>query len=54
VLLGARHYVRAQHGRVSSYVGAARGARLVIGARRPDGFDDGWFFEPRVFKLGDP
>jgi aldehyde dehydrogenase (NAD+)/betaine-aldehyde dehydrogenase len=46
-----------QHRRVSAHVGAARtagGARLVIGGRRPDGFDDGWFFEPTIFDVSDP
>jgi aldehyde dehydrogenase (NAD+) len=46
-----------QHARVSAHVGAARkagGARLVIGGGRPDGFDDGWFFEPTIFDVSDP
>jgi aldehyde dehydrogenase (NAD+) len=46
-----------QHGRVSAHVGAARtagGARLAIGGGRPDGLDDGWFFEPTIFDISDP
>jgi aldehyde dehydrogenase (NAD+) len=42
---------------VSAHVGAARnarGARLVIGGGRPDGLDDGWFFEPTIFDVSDP
>jgi acyl-CoA reductase-like NAD-dependent aldehyde dehydrogenase len=43
-----------QHGRVSQHVAAARSedrARLVIGGGRPDGLDDGWFFEPTIFDV---
>jgi aldehyde dehydrogenase (NAD+)/betaine-aldehyde dehydrogenase len=46
-----------QHGRVSAHVGAARradGARLVTGGGRPDGLEDGWFFEPTIFDVSDP
>lgn len=46
-----------QHGRVSQHVAAARSddrARLVVGGGRPDGLDDGWFFEPTIFDVSDP
>src|SRR4051812_13689001 len=46
-----------QHGRVSAHVAAARkagGARLVVGGGRPQGLDDGWFFEPTIFDVSDP
>jgi aldehyde dehydrogenase (NAD+) len=45
-----------QHDRVSQHVAAARSddrARLVIGGGRPDRLDDGWFFEPTIFDVGD-
>jgi aldehyde dehydrogenase (NAD+) len=46
-----------QHERVSALAAAARhagGARLVTGGGRPEGLDDGWFFEPTIFDVTDP
>src|SRR4051794_12315866 len=46
-----------QHARVSAHVDAARhagGAKLVVGGGRPDGLDQGWFFEPTTFDVTDP
>jgi len=42
-----------QWDRVSSYVeiGTGEGARLLAGGRRPDGLDEGFFFQPTI--LGD-
>jgi aldehyde dehydrogenase (NAD+) len=45
-----------QHGRVSHHLAAARSddrVRLVIGGRRPDRLDDGWFFEPTILDVSD-
>jgi acyl-CoA reductase-like NAD-dependent aldehyde dehydrogenase len=45
-----------QHTRVSAHVEAARtsdGARLVYGGGRPEGLDEGWFFEPTIFDVTD-
>jgi aldehyde dehydrogenase (NAD+) len=45
-----------QHGRVSQHVATARSddrARLVSGGGRPEGLDDGWFFEPTIFDVSD-
>jgi acyl-CoA reductase-like NAD-dependent aldehyde dehydrogenase len=40
-----------QRDRVESYIakGAAEGARLTAGGKRPDGLDKGWFLQPTVF-----
>lgn len=46
-----------QRERVSALAAAARhagGARLVTGGGRPEGLDDGWFFEPTIFDVTDP
>lgn len=40
----------AQRDRVEAYVqsGIDQGARVVCGGKRPDGLNDGWFFEPTL------
>ena len=45
-----------QRARVEGYIekGSAEGARLVIGGRRPQDLDRGWFVEPTVFADVDP
>ena len=42
---------RRQLERVEEYVasGIADGARVVLGGKRPDGFEDGFYYEPTVF-----